>query len=254
MWKKTLTLWKITLLENPRFTLFAILTYFFLNFLFLVPLLNVFNFFVESVVTFGLLICVSNLYLSVKGEVQAYRESMRTLNTFQCMKENLAKAIAVSLAHMVMGVIALLFVLLGLIIIALITGVSYFIFSTIPPPEVLTPYLVFLVFVYFAIVTSYPAFFARVVFEAKNAVDYFFMFITAPFSKLLLKMSLSLDLLISSLIIASVSLLLALFKLFVMWLLPLSIIFVSFFAFLNALLIYLFGVVVVGEFVWKKER
>ena len=254
MWKKTLTLWKITLLENQSFTLSIALTYLFLNFLFLVPLVNVFNFFVESVVTFCLLICVSNLYLSVKGEVQAYRESIRTLNTFQCIKENLAKAVAVSLAHAVMGVVALFFVFLGLIIIALITGISYLIFSTIPPLEVLIPYLVFLVFVYFVVVTSYPAFFARVVFEAKNAVDYFFMFITAPFSKLLLKMSLSLDLLISSLIIVSISLLLALFKLFVMWLLPLSIIFVSFIAFLNALLIYLFGVVAVGEFVWRKER
>jgi len=254
MWKKTLTLWKITLLENPSFTLFATLTYLFLNFLFLVPIINVFNFFVESVVTFSLLICVSNLYLSVKGEIQAHRESIRTLNTFQCMKKNLAKAVALSLAHAVMGGIAIFFVFLGLLIIALITGVSYLIFSTIPPLEVLIPYLVFLIFVYFAVVTSYPAFFARVIFEAKSTTDYFFMFITAPFSKLLLKISLSLDLFISSLIIASISLLLTLFKLFVMWLFPLSIILVSFIAFLNALLIYLFGVVAVGEFVWKEKR
>ena len=252
MWRKTLTLWKIILFENPNFVLSDALTYFLLNFLFLIPLLNAFNFFIESIVTFGLLICVSKIYAKAKGDIKAFRKGLEGLNAFVCVKENFLEAVALSLAHMVMGVVALFFVFLGLMIIALITGTTFLIFNTVPPLWALALYLAFLLFVYFSIVTSYPSFFARVIFEAKTPKDYFFMFITAPFSNLLFKMSFSLDLLASSLIIGGISLLLTLFKVFITWLFPASILFLSFLVLINILLVYLFGVVAVGEFVWKR--
>lgn len=254
MWKKTLTLWKLIVFDNPDFTLSVALLYFLLNFLFLVPILNIFNFFIESVVTFALLICVSKLYVAVEGNVRAFKEELSRLNAFRCVRTFWKEAVAVSLAHIVTGILSLFIIFLGLAIIALITGTSFIFFNFAMPAWAIVLYLVFLLFVYFSIVTSYPSYFARVIFEAQTPKDYFFKFITAPFSKLLLKMSFSLDLLFSSLIISFFSLLLTLFKIFVTYFFPISILFVSFFAFLNMLLVYLFGVVAVGEFVWKRKR
>ena len=254
MWKKTITLWKIILFENPNFTLSVALIYSLLNFLFLVPILNAFNFLIESVITFSLLICVSKIYVNVSGNIEGFKKKIINLNAFQCVRNYLLEAVALGFAHMIMGVIALFFVFLGLMIIALITGTSFLVFNAVPPLWVLAFYLAFLLFVYFSIVTSYPSFFARVIFEAKTPKDYFFMFITAPFSKLLFKMSFSLDLFVSSLIIGGISLLLTLFKVFITWIFPISILFVSFLVFINMLLVYLFGVVAVGEFVWGGRK
>ncbi len=251
MWRKTLALWKITLFDNLTFTLSVALTYFLLNFLFLIPLINAFNFFVESLVTFGLLVCISKLYVNVRGDVQAFRDGVINLKAFHCIRNNILEAVALSFAHILMGIVALFLVFLGIVIIALITGTSFLLFNDFPPLWVLTIYLIFLLLVYFSIVTSYPFFFARVIFEAKIPKDYFLMFVTSPFSKLLFKMSFSLDLLISSIIIGFISLILTLLKIFITWLFPFSLLFVSFFVFINILLIYLFGVVAVGEFVWK---
>ena len=254
MWRKSITLWKIILFESPNFTFSVVLTYFLLNFLFLVPILNAFNFFIESIVTFGLLICLSKLYVEARGDIKAFKKNLEELNAFICVKENFLEAVALSLAHMVMGVVALFLVFLGLLIIGLITGTAFILFDATPPLWTLIIYLTFLLLVYFSIVTSYPSFFARVIFEAKTPKDYFFMFITAPFSKLLFKMSFSLDLFVSSLIIGGISLLLTLFKVFITWIFPISILFVSFLVFINMLLVYLFGVVAVGEFVWGGRK
>lgn len=254
MWRKSITLWKIILFESPNFTFSVVLTYFLLNFLFLVPILNAFNFFIESIVTFGLLICLSKLYVEARGDIKAFKKNLEELNAFICVKENFLEAVALSLAHMVMGVVALFLVFLGLLIIGLITGTAFILFDATPPLWTLIIYLTFLLLVYFSIVTSYPSFFARVIFEAKTPKDYFLMFITAPFSKLLFKMSFSLDLFVSSLIIGGISLLLTLFKVFITWIFPISILFVSFLVFINMLLVYLFGVVAVGEFVWGGRK
>ncbi len=245
---------KIILFETPSFSLNVLFIYLFLNLLFLIPLINAFNLLVESIITFSLLICVSKLYVETKGSVKSFKRKLNDLNPISCIRKYLLESLALGFAHLVMGVLALFLVFLGLLLIAILTGTSIFLFNFTPPLWLLAIYLVFLIFVYFSLTTSYPTFFARVIFEAKKPREYFYLFITAPVSKLLLRISFSFDILISSLVVGFASLLLTLFKLFLLFVFPPSILLVSFLAFINMLLVYLFGVVMVGEFVWKKNR
>lgn len=252
MWKHALNVWSITLFQNFRLTAELIILFTLLNFLFLIPVMNVFAFFIHNVVNFSLIIYFSKLYLKVKGNEEEYKREIERTKLAQALKTYLPHAVTLTFATYAMTVAYLILLFVSLLILGLITGITVFTFGT----DFIIAYLIFIVLLlilYFWIITSYPVFFARTVIEGQTPRDFFFLFLTAPFSKLLWKLAFSLEVLFSSFVIGFFSLFIFLFQFVMSHLFPPLFFLTYFVAFSNTLLIYLFGVISVSYLLWKRE-
>ncbi|GAB6066560.1 hypothetical protein JCM9492_16550 [Aquifex pyrophilus] len=242
LWRRTLRIWLIALSQNASFTLFILLLFTLLNFVILIPLIGVFSFFIQNLINFSLIILFSKIYLKVDGEEEAFRkevEKLRYGNAFSYVRE----AFMLTVATYLMSIGVLIIVVSILLLLGLIFGISLLTFGTAPSPLFLLLGLIVALIIYFSVVTSYPSFFARTVIEAKKPEDYFTLFLTAPFSKLLWKLSFSLEVLLSSFIVGAISLLIFIAQGVGTFLFPPIGLFSYFITFVNLLLIYLFGVI-----------
>ncbi len=242
LWKKSFRVWLIALSQNVNFTLFILLFFTLLNFVILIPLIGLFSFFIQNLINFSLIILFSKIYLKVDGDEEAFRREIENLkynDAFSYIRE----AFMLTVATYLMSIGILIIVVAFLLILGLVFGISFLAFGTVLPPLFILLGLVFALVIYFSIVTSYPSFFARTVIEGRKPQDYFTLFLTAPFSKLLWKLSFSFEVFLSSLIIGAISLFIFLAHSLLTFLFPPIGLFSYFITFVNLLLVYLFGVV-----------
>jgi len=252
MWKHTLKVWSITLFHNLRLTLELLVLFSLLNVLLLIPVVNAFSFLIHSVVNFSFIIYFSKLYLKVRGNEEKYEEEIKKITVLEALRTYLPHAFTLTLATYAMTVVYLIILFILVLLFGIITGISLFNHA-----DFIIAYFFFLIFMlilYLWIVTSYPAFFARTVIEGETPKDFFFLFLTAPFSKLLWKLSFSLKVFLSSLVIGFVSLLVLVIQWLLSLLFPPFLIFTYFVTFSNFLLVYLFGVVSISYLMWKREE
>jgi len=253
MWKHALKVWLVALFHNFRLTAELLILFILLNFFFLVPVINAFSFFIHNVINFSIIIYFSKLYIKVKGDEKRYEEEIERTTLLQALRTYLPHAITLTLATYAMTTAYLVILFVSMLIVGVITGITLLNYGT----DIIIAYLVYLLLMlilYFWIVTSYPAFFARTVIEGETPKDFFFLFLTAPFSKLLWKLSFSLEVFFSSFVIGLISLFVFLIQSILSYLFPPLIFLTYFVAFANFLLIYLFGVVSVSYLMWKREE
>ncbi|NPA32143.1 MAG: hypothetical protein GXO04_00805 [Aquificae bacterium] len=253
MWKKTLRVWFITLTQNPSLTSGLALLFTALNLLFVLPL-GVLSLLLQNLITFSAIIYFSKLYLKTKGDEEAYKKGVKESSLSDVILSYMPHALFLVLANYALLISLFVLLVMAFILLGLLVGTSLLAFGTAPSGTLVLVYVLFFLFLYFSVVTSFPAFFARTVVEAKKPSDYFILFLTAPFSRLLWRISFSFELLVSSLIVGAVSLFLLIFKFLLVRLFPPLVLLTYFFGFVNLLLVYLFGVVSVSHFVWRGEE
>jgi len=252
LWRKTINLWKIALTANGGLFIKTLGAFTLLNLLFFTPLQPL-SVFLQNLLTFSLITYFSKLYLEVKEE-RAFKERVLTTEFGEASTKYLLHALALLFAQYVMSFLLVVFVVAALFFILSLFGLTFVVFGATLPSWAVFLFVLVVIFLYFSMATSYPLFFARAVVEGRDPKDYFVKFLTAPFSPLLMKMGFSLPLLVSSLIVSAIVLGLFVLQFILYHLIPPTAVLSFFFTYANLLLVYLFGVVSLKDFVDKNRE
>jgi len=252
-WRKTLRIWYLSFFTNPSLTLLVVFLFFSINFFILLPIIGLFTFLLQNIFNFSLIIFFSKVYIESKGSEEEYVRKLRAVRIFKVPFLFIREAFLLVIAQYIMTTLLVLFVVFALLIAGAILGISLLAMGSTPPWWAFLLYIAILIFLYFSIATSYPFFFARVLAEAQEPGDYLKKFLTAPFSRILMKMNFSVELMISSLIISGISFILFLVQFLLYTFIPATVLLAYFFTFANLLLLYLFGVISLFNFLWKGD-